>query len=237
MQDRTTAAGVGLGGLPGPVTVLGTAVVVTGDGADGAPELALWQVDTEGVATGAWILAQEEAFGHTVAARRLLSCITGRAVTGRDLSVVEAVLVRLAAVAGLRIDASWWPPLSFSPIDAFQEVLERRAAYENSILAKRATSKNVVPLEWRRDFSRDDRPVDVDGLRSISNLAVPVGAPVASNALVMSRLLRWIVELWSETEQAKNRRTYLQEEHGPPEDLPPSWLNALRTAQSMWLPL
>jgi Family of unknown function (DUF6218) len=216
---------------------LGATVVVIGEDADGVPALALWHVNLQGVATGAWIVPQEQAFGDRAVACRLLSCVTQRAVTGLDQMVAESVLVRLATVAGIQIAGNWWEPLSFSLVAVFRQVLQRRAAYEKSVGGRRAVNKSIVALEWQRDLAIDDLPVDIEALRVVSRLAMPAGAPVVRDVLLVCRLLGWLVELWSETEQAKNRRSYLQDEHGAPEALPPAWLTALSAAGSARLPL
>jgi len=223
--------------FPGFFAALGCAVVAIGDDAGGVPALALWLIDPEGVATGAWVVPQEQAFGDRAVARRLLSCVTARAVTGLDPAVVESVLVRLTATAGTHIAGSWWASLSFSPVAAFRQILQRRAAYEKSVDDRRAINKNIVALEWHHDFAVDDPPADPEALRVASGLAMPAGAPVVRDVLLLSRLLSWLVELWSETEQAKSRRSYLQDEHGAPEDLPPAWSGAMSAAASARLPL
>jgi hypothetical protein len=86
---------------------------------------------------------------------------------------------------------------------------------------QRLRNKQIVPLDWQRDLSDEPNPVNVDGLRKISHLAVPPGTPAVSEALLISRLIRWLVGLWSETEQTKNRRRYIGDAFGLPTALPP----------------
>lgn len=60
---------------------------------------------------------------------------------------------------------------------------------------------------------------------------------MVAEALRLARLLPWLVTLWTQTEQAKNRREYLREKHGDPGDLPPGWMAAVQTASATRLPL
>lgn len=238
MQDPTLIDGPSWNELPAQLlTALGNAVVAVGSDLNGVPALALWQVSSEGAPTGAWVVSQDEIFNDENLARQLLSCVDGRAVTGESRKTTETTLGRLAEAAGLEAAEAWWRSRSFSPVDAFKGIVARRVDYEKSVGVKMQSNKNIVPLEWTRDFSVDDLPADLDALRLVSTLGVPGGAPVVREALTVSRVLRWLVGQWSETEQTKNRRRYLRDDHGEPEALPPSWLVSMQAAKTGRLPL
>jgi hypothetical protein len=50
-------------------------------------------------------------------------------------------------------------------------------------------------------------------------------------------VLKWLVGVWAETEQVKNRRPYVRDAYGGCEGLPPLWLAAVQTANATRLPL
>src|SRR5699024_2062957 len=78
-------------------------------------------------------------------------------------------------------------------------------------------------------------PTDVDSLRVLANRVVPPGSPVVTEALAVCAVLRWLSELWTETEQVKTRRDYAALAHGAPQELPPSWLAAVHHAdETRW---
>jgi hypothetical protein len=235
--EITAAGELGVTTLPARLSALGSAVIALGADDNGAAALALWQVSPEGAPTGAWIVPQAEAFGNEQVARRLLICVDGRAVTGADMDTVCSALGKLAKSAQLEISNEWWSVRSYSSVDVFGELVARRAAYERMVEARRQTTKNISPLEWPRDFTLDQLPTDFAGLQILSPLGIAPGAAAVSEVLTVSRVLRWLVELWSQTEQTRNRRPYLREVPGDPEPLPPSWLAAMRAALSARLPL
>jgi hypothetical protein len=222
--------------LTAGLSFLGSAVIALGVGDDGVEVLALWQVSPEGVASGAWVVRQAEAFGDEQVARKLLTCLDGRAVTGIEKQTVGRALARLSKTARLEVRDEWWSARSYSPVEVFAEVVARRTAYQKTIEARQQTTKNVAPLEWPRDFPPEELPANFEGLRELSTIAIAVGAPAVSEVLTVSRVLRWLAEMWVQTEQAKNRRPYLRHSHGDPEPLPPGWLAPMQTAISERLP-
>lgn len=212
------------------LAALGSVVLAVGPGPDQVDVLALWQVSPEGIATGAWVAPESEAFGQPELAKQFLACANRRAVTGRDRDSATDIMARLSEAAGIELSQGLLDCAGFSLIEAFADVLKCRREYELSVDERRGRNKQIVPLDWQRDLSKEPNPVDVDDLRKMSRLAVPPGAPAVSEALLVSRLLRWLVELWSETEQTKNRRRYVGDAFGFPTALPPRWLNAVHTA-------
>ncbi|PRX45386.1 hypothetical protein B0I33_10949 [Prauserella shujinwangii] len=213
----------------------GSAILATGAGEDG-DSVAVWHVSPGGVPTGAWVVPREEAFGSPDAARRLLVVVERRAVTAADPRRLPELLGGLTRTSGVD-RAEWWRDQVFSPVDAFAEIVARRAEFERTVADTRASGKNVSGLDWPREFRPADVPGEFGGLRRLASLAEVPGKPVVAEALTVARVLGWLVRLWTETEQVKNRRDYLRAAHGAPEPLPPSWFAAVRIARSTTLPL
>ncbi|MDQ3404244.1 MAG: DUF6218 family protein [Actinomycetota bacterium] len=226
-EDTLSDLATGLGGH-------GTAVVASGRGGDDAV-VAVWHVNLRGVATGAWVVSAEDAFTSRTAARKLLVLIERRAITALDVDDANAVPARLSAVAGLGAEP-WWEHQVFAPNVVLGEISARRALYEATVTATKHGGKAVAPLEWAQDLPTS-APDDVAGLRGLAGLGVALGTPVISEVLTVARVLRWLVQMWAETEQVKGRRRYVRDAHGDLEVLPPSWLAAIQVAGSHRLPL
>lgn len=218
------------------VTAPGTSVVAVGNDDDGHEALALWHVNPQGRPTGAWVGKCDDVFSSVDTARRFVTLFERRAVTAMDLGGINETVEKLCAVAGLGA-ARWWEKQVFSPVRIFQEVIARREAYDATVAAARETGRNTAPLEWSRDFSTAEAPADFENLRLLSGIQTVSSSPVCSEALSVSRVLRWMVSTWAEIEQVKNRRAYVREVHGPVEALPPSWLAAITTADANRPPL
>lgn len=214
----------------------GSAVVGLGAADGGGEAVAVWQVSPEGEPTGAWVVPSADAFASADSARQLLFALEGRAVTAVDPDVVDKVLTGLGAAALPAADEGWWAPCVFSVTSAFGELVQRRREYEETVETRRQSLKTITRLEWPRDFAWEDVPTEVDGLRQLARLAVAPGVPVVSQALMVSRILRWLIKLWHETEQVKRRRGYVAVGHGQPEPLPPSWWAAVQAASTSRVP-
>ena len=226
-------------GLIEPVVALwapGSAVLTAGADASGERAVAVWQISPDGHPTGSWVVPEQQAYNDPTTAAQLLVTVERRALTATDDSVLDEVLARLTDVAGISADR-WWATQHFSPADAFADVLTRRTELAATVTAIRQSGQTVAPLQWDRTFSPDDRPTTVIELADLAQVAAPAGAPVVAEALQLSRLLQWLVGLWTHTEQVKNRRHYLRDKHGDPEALPPSWMTAVQTAAATRLPL
>jgi hypothetical protein len=226
-------------GLAEPLVALwapGSAVLAVGDDENDRHAVAVWQISPEGHPTGAWVVSTEQAYGDAAAARRLLVSIERRALTMADPGTLDDLVGRLTSTAGVDADR-WWAAQRFSPTDAFRDVLTRRAEFEATIASVRQAGRSVAALRWARAFPADDRPETVAELQQLADVGVPVGAPVIAEALRISRLLAWLVGMWTQTEQVKGRRDYVRDKHGEPEALPPSWLTAVTTASATRLPL
>ena len=228
-----------------PVVALwapGSAVLAAGEDAFGERAMAVWQVSPEGHPTGSWVVSEQQAFGDPAVARQVLVTIERRALVATVEGTVDEVVARLTAAAdittagGITTDR-WWTAQRFSPTDAFADVLARRAELAATVTEVRESGRTVAPLLWDRTFLSTGRPGTVSELADLAKVAAPAGAPVVAEALRLSRLLQWLVGLWTQTEQVKNRRDYLRDKHGDPEALPPGWMTAVQTASATRLPL
>ncbi|GAA1195287.1 DUF6218 family protein [Pseudonocardia alaniniphila] len=209
----------------------GSAVLALGQDENGGDAIALWQISGGGKPTGAWVERQEQAFGDRETARRLLTCIERRALTAADLGTVDEALTKLTTAAGVdRGGRNWWDTHVFSLTEAFAELVGRRGSFEQTVAQTKESGRSVAALEWSRDFPTDNLPSTLTELRELARLGVPAGAPAVAEVLTIANVLRWVVELWGETEQVKGRRRYILEKHGPVEALPPSWQAALTSA-------
>ncbi|WP_181778857.1 DUF6218 family protein [Pseudonocardia pini] len=195
--------------------------------------LAVWQVSLDGRPTGAWITPLEELRAEPDTARRLASCIERRAIARSDVSGADMVLSELTTCA--KLDDGWWRGQTFDVAGAFGDVLERRAGVEHTIAAVRESGRKVTDVDWRREL--DGSAGSIAELRRLARLGVPSGSPAVSDALAVVGVLRWIAEVWEETEQVKNRRSYVHTALGPPEPLPTRWRDAALTADRTRLPL
>lgn len=214
----------------------GSVILVSGEDASAEAALAMWQVSPDGYPTGAWVVAEQDARVDASIARRLLLGVERRAVVVDGSTRADDFVSKLTSVAGFGSNR-WWTGQRLSPIDAFGDVLARRAELDPTVDAIRRGGRTVAPLQWDDTFSTDARPATVAELMQLAKTAVPEGAPVVAEALRLSRLLRWLVALWARTEQVKNRRDYLRDKHGEPEALPPDWMAAVQTASATRLPL
>jgi hypothetical protein len=206
------------------------AVLAVGAGVAEAESVAVWHVGSDGAPTGAWVVPCAEVLADAGSARRLLSSLEGRAITGASPDAVDAWLERLSAAAGPGDRGNWWKELVFSPVEAFREVVARRRAHEAAVTEERERNKSVTALVWRHDLPDDATVADFGELRTLAGIAPPDGTPVVSEALAVARVLSWLVALWAEAEDVKARRPYVRLQHGPLEPLPPGWSTAVRTA-------
>lgn len=212
------------------------AVLALGADEHGDHAVAVWQFAAEGKPTGAHVARQEDVFTDPDSARRVLAFLERRAITGSEPSALPDVLRRLTTAAKLDV-AQWWEGHLFTPVDVFDDMRVRRSQYEQTVATVRQGGRQVAPLAWQRDYSDGAPPGDFAALHRLSRRRTPPGAPVVSEVLGVCGVLSWLVECWQETEQVKNRRTYIRDEHGGPEELPPCWREAARHAERNRLPL
>ena len=215
----------------------GSAVLCVGAGDHEVESVATWHVSPAGDPTGAWIYPASEVFGSQDAARRVLSFVERRAIAAVHPQSLQEWLDRLTTTAKVDVEDGWWKRQLFSPVDAFRETAQRRQQYVVTVEAARENSKTITPLEWTHDLPDDAVVQDYASLQRIARISSAPGTPVVSEILPITRTLRWLVSIWAETEQVKNRRRYVRAEHGDPEPLPPQWLAAVQSASTNRLPL
>lgn len=214
----------------------GTAIVCLGAASGGEENLAVWQVSPGGAPTGAWVKPLPTA-SEPALARQLLTFIERRAVVPGGTTDLDDVLSQLSRAAE-GTDLGWWKTHVFSPVEVFGAVVRRRQEFENTVRHEAEQNKGITPLEWTHDLAVPAADAaTVDDLLKVAGIRRAEGPPVVADALTVARLLRWLVTLWSETEQVKNRRHYVLDAHGPAESLPPAWLAAVHTASTTRLPL
>jgi hypothetical protein len=228
--------GGGLAVVPVELWVPGSAVLTLGGGDHGEEALALWQVSPQGAPTGAWLVPTAEAFTEKETARRLLTLIERRGIAMTAPHEVEQAVSQLTAAAAVDV-ASWWKGQLFSPVQAFREILGRRREIDEAVETARATRQNVTSLDWTRDLPHDADPDTIEDLRRLAAIQEGPGTEAGAAAITVARVLRWLVRVWTETEQVKSRRSYVRDALGDPEALPPSWLAAVKTANTTVLPL
>ena len=176
-----------------------------------AESVAVWQVSADGLATGAWVVPVEEAFGD--AAGWLVSCCAQRAVIDVDVDAGLAVLADLRKAAG--VDGP--PPRAVSLVDGLAEIAAIRAACAEAV----AERKGANPVEW--PFDLPEAPADLEGFRGLARLPRPrADREIAAEALLRCAVVGWVVQRWKETVTAVRRRAYLQE-LAAPALLPPRW--------------
>lgn len=223
------------GSVSGSV-VPGSVVLALGSDDSGRDAVAVWQLSSTARPTGAWVHALSDVMQSREKSRKVLGLLERRAIASDQVGTVGSFLDRLSRVAQIG-NESWWKRQAFSPLSALEEISARRAAMERTVDAAKQLRKNIVPLGWERDLVTEIQPEDFGGVRRLAGVAQAPGSPVVSEALTVSRVLHWLAQRWAETEQVKNRRSYVNEAHGEPELLPPGWLAAIRTAAGTRLPL
>ncbi|AUI58414.1 DUF6218 family protein [Amycolatopsis sp. BJA-103] len=224
-----------VGEVPVALAAPASAVVVVGPGVETEESVAVWHVSPQGMPVGAWIYSLESLLGSRDEARRLLTLVERRSITGVAPGELDEVLGRVTRAAG--VDAEkWWTAQLFSPLQCFADIVDRRAAYDETVSAAKRELKNVADVGWSRDFAAE-RLISFDDLRSLSRVRPVVGSTaVGSGALTVVGVLRWLVRQWVETEGVKRRR-YVREAYGDAEPLPPSWLASVQAGMTTRLPL
>lgn len=198
--------------------------------------IAVWHASIAGALTGAWVSPIAEVLGTRAVARRFLAFLERRAVAAVYPETADW-LEQLTGAADLREGSGWWKRQEFTPVEAFREIVERRQRYGDTVEEERAQNKAIAALEWVHELSDGAEAASFEDLRRIAGVRPAVGNPVVSEALTISRTLRWVAFVWAETEKVKNRRRCVREAHGEAEPLPPSWLNAVQLASATRLPL
>jgi hypothetical protein len=210
--------------------VVGHAVLVTGRNHHGAESVAVWQIEATGQPTGAWILALD-APDRAATARRLLGVVQRRSVFGWDDDAAGFAMACLAELAEVVAPSGWKHTAVHLP-DVLTEIADQRRRHAEAVTtyAARGGSKSkIAPLSWDSDV-----PADTASLPALAAFAglplLGISCEVVDRVLQLTRLVGWTARLWQDTEKARLRRRYLDDEFGPGSVLPPRWLAQLRAA-------
>ncbi len=202
-------------------TMIGHVVVARAEEPDGQDILAIWQVDTEGLRTGAWVNPAADDLADAEAARKALARCRKRALLAWNPTDAIRTLNELEQVAEAPT-TDWHARVCAIP-ELLAEIGSIRAAYQERIAQEQAVKKNVAPLEWQLAWP-DPLPDSPEGLQQVARFA-PLEAPTkaATDALLIGRLAAWVVQRWRETAVVLSRRDYLRSTFGQPTVLPPAW--------------
>ncbi|HCT75228.1 MAG TPA: hypothetical protein DGG94_01200 [Micromonosporaceae bacterium] len=209
--------------------VLGHVIVAFGPDESGEPSVALWSTSPLGHPTGAWVYGVATALAEGAVASEVLGLTRHRALIAWDLDAAIDFLSRLEDTAG--VPATAWKARAVLLPESFDEMRRYRIQLIGAVGEHAATSKSkIAPLAWKREI-----PISIN---TMNDLMAACGVPepisesaVVSAALRLAAVIRWSAELWQETEEGRLRRRYL-DLFGPAAPLPPTWLAALKTAQS-----
>lgn len=193
-------------------TMIGHSVVTRGADEHGTESVAVWQVDTAGASTGAWVVP-----AHDPAAVRGVLRQTAR----RALVVWDQ--------AGTGFGPGEGPTVVLALPALLAEITTVRTALVKRVDEEREARRSIVPVEWQVEVP-DPVPPTADALRRYAGLVLPPAAPVVAEALRTAALLRWAVRCWQETMTVLARRTTLRREFGPVRHLPESWESRLADA-------
>lgn len=200
-----------------------SAVVLTSD-AD-FKSVAVWQVNTAGVSTGAWVLPLDAPD----TARRVLGLCLRRAVIAWQPAEPLSLLAELTEVTGGQSRS--WETTAIALPEVIGEIVATRTAYDKRVAAERAAGRKVTPITWPVAMPTLV-PTSEDGFWRTTGLALPRSSPVAEAALRTCGIARWLAQRWAETMVVLRRREYLRDEFGAPAHLPAVWETRLADAHS-----
>lgn len=207
--------------------MIGHAVIGRGTGEDGDEVIAVWNVDTEGTGTGAWVYPASRVLHDPDLARTMLSFCARRSVAAWDTAPAIATLTDLERSAG--IEARDWAATAVALPDVLAEVGAIRSAFEKRVAEVRATKPGIVALEWTVDIL-DPVPADAEVFRRFAHITRQPGAEAIQEVLLTARMMAWCVRRWRETAAALSLRDYLHQTFGPARSLPPAWEARLTAA-------
>ncbi|KGN38942.1 DUF6218 family protein [Knoellia aerolata] len=180
--------------------------------------IAIWLIDFSGELCGAWILdATTKQQAQTA-----LSILDRRAIIENPQGGARATLERLARTGEIPVHEL---PGRFALLaDLHQAIQAARATYERAAAAHGDTTDTRMTPAWPTplpDTLADDSP---RAARLWS------GEGPAPEAFVAAATARYLIRMWSETESLRVRRSYLREQFGDAQLLPPAWCDAALTA-------
>lgn len=215
-------------------TMLGHVIVCrAGAGEDDA--VAVWDLSTEGMRTGAWVKPASAAFTDADTARGILGLCARKALIAWNPGTAIETLRSLEEVAGVpRTD---WGACALAIPELLADIAEARAAYAERVAEEKAGKKNIVDLEWATSLPDPvpDTPERLERFARLGDLSAP--SPAATEALRTSRLAGWVVQRWRENAVVLGRRDYLRATFGGPTVLPPRWEARLADAYAHQRPV
>jgi hypothetical protein len=196
---------------------VGSAVLTDGVDAAGESAVGLWLVSPSGQASGAWVLARTAPDQEQL--RDLLLMCRGRALVSDTPDQGMALWGELHRMAGVT-EARSSSGHAVSLPGLLDDVRRLRQVCEEALTAERvASGKKLAALGWGVDIP-DSPLATVEDMRMVAGLAVPAGAEVASKALTVVAVLRWVVGAWREAVDVCARRDYLTTRTEQPSPLP-----------------
>lgn len=195
-------------------------MVVTADG----DEVSLWLVDLAGDPCGAWVVLASTPED----ARRILSLCDRRALITVEPGTDIDMMLRLAKTSQVDISRSALEARICSIPEALAATASARCLHTEAVHAvEQRERKTLAPLRW-------ERPVPNPVPNSVEHLAkaaaIRTMSDGASAALTVSRLARWSIRLWTDTEGVRARRKHLRAQFGPTQSLPKPWREAVKAA-------
>lgn len=189
--------------------------------------VAIWHVDTEGTKTWAWA-APATVLTDAAEAQRLLAQCKRRAVIAWEPTEALKTLLMLEQTA--EVQHTDWSTCAITIPDVMTEISDVRTAYRKRVADEKSTKKNVADLDWPPNLKLP-LPGTAEELHDRTGFA-PLVAPTAAatEALMLARLVGWLVERWHETAVALARRDYLRATFGKPTVLAPRWESRLADA-------
>lgn len=208
---------------------VGHVVVERGQDSTGADAIGVWHLVPTGQPVGAWITTLDTLGANKAAAQRVLELLERRSLLCWNPGAPCDIVNRVATLAAASPPRGWEAAAVRLP-EALVEIAEHRARHAQALSDHcSATKSKTTPLVWRREVPAD--PATLEQLQRVARVVGTIGTnQVAQRALLLSRLTRWVVELWHDTEQVRGRRQYLRDQFGHQAPLPPRWLGQLRAA-------
>lgn len=190
--------------------------------------VAVWLVDLAGAPCGAWVWTRLD----NLMARRVLAVLDRRALIAVDPIESVASVCATAELASVRItEESLFDRICSIP-ELLMETSAARAKIEAAVKDEADVhGKKLAPMKW-------SRPVPSEVSNDVTSLLAQSGVAQLADSrealpLQISRLARWAIGLWTDTESKRVRRSYLRLRFGPSRPLPATWRRAVTRAYEL----
>lgn len=215
-------------------TMIGHVVVCQGRDENYQEAIAVWHVNTVGASVGAWIVPFDLTKPESTAAHAILRLCLQRAVIAWEPAEALSILSALEAAAD--VPRCPWSESTVALPDMLEDIRLTRFAYEKRAAIERQAKRNIVSIDWPVKLP-ETLPATAMEFQQLIRLVLPETNSAAHNTLLTSNLARWTLQRWQETANALKRRRYLQQEFGPPTQLPAIWETRLADAyvRNRWL--